>query len=490
MQRTWRDGKKSPTGQNHYAAAAVVASLPSLSPGICIGYSAIAIPQIQANDSLWLDSEQISWFTSIFAISAPFGCLISWPLLDLTGRKTTLLLINLPNLVGWLLIATMCQSSSPVPQLYAGRALTGISIGMSSIPTTIYLMEVISPHSPYLRGLIGTWSSIFLSIGVCIVYVLGAIFHWMTIAYIALLFPIVSCCAVAFFLPESPEWLLSKGRLGDSEWAMKKLRLTPTSQPPGLTDIGESCRMIHSPDQSCSTRTEMTIGHTSTCVRPPWKANFLDFLKPETYKPLIILNIFLFFQQFTGVYIVIGYLVNIVEGLHINILDPYNVTMLCGIIQLVTNVVVSLLLPKLGLRLICLSSGTGMAASMLLLALYLLTVEYNGLPVRFNLLPFIAFLFFNFSAAAGFLTLPWLLVGEIFLPSVKCAAGGITTCVAYILCFLALKYFPYFTRDFEEDWANVCFYFSAMSAVATLFLYYLLPETQGRTLEQISENFK
>nr|CAD7417418.1 unnamed protein product [Timema poppensis] len=467
---------------------AVVASLPSLSPGICIGYSAIAIPQIQANDSLWLDSEQISWFTSIFAISAPFGCLISWPLLDLTGRKTTLLLINLPNLVGWLLIATMCQSSSPVPLLYAGRALTGISIGMSSIPTTIYLMEVISPHSPYLRGLIGTWSSIFLSIGVCIVYVLGAIFHWVTIAYIALLFPIVSCCAVAFFLPESPEWLLSKGRLGDSEWAMKKLRLTPTSQPPGLTDIGESCRMIHSPDQDCSTRTEMTVGHTSTCARPPWKANFLDFLKPETYKPLIILNIFFFFQQSTGVYIVIAYLVNIVEGLHINILDPYNVTMLCGIIQLITNVTVSLLLPKLGLRLICLSSGTGMAASMLLLAL--LTVEYNGLPVRFDLLPFIAFLFFNFAAAAGFLTLPWLLVGEIFLPSVKCAAGGITTCVAYILCFLALKYFPYFTRDFEEDWANVCFYFSAMSAVATLFLYYLLPETQGRTLEQISENFK
>ncbi|CAG2061498.1 unnamed protein product [Timema podura] len=435
---------------------AVVASLPSLSPGICIGYSAIAVPQIQAYDSLWLNSEQISWFTSIFAISAPFGCLISWPLLDLTGRKTTLLLINLPNLVGWLLIATVCRSSYPVPQLYAGRALTGISIGMSSIPTTIYLMEVISPHSPYLRGLIGTWSSIFLSIGVCIVYVLGAIFDWVTIAYIALLFPVVSCCAVAFFLPESPQWLLSKGRLGDSEWAFKKLRLTSTSRPPGITNIHESCKLILSPDQDCSTCTEKTIGQ------------YLDL----------------------RVYIVIAYLVNIVEGLHINILDPYSVTMLCGIIQLVTNVTVSLLLPKLGLRLICLSSGTGMAASMLLLALYLPTVQYSGLQVRFNLLPFITFLFFNFAAAAGFLTLPWFLVGEIFLPSVKCAAGGISTCVAYILCFLALKYFPYFTGDFEEDWAGVCFYFSAMSAVATLFLYYFLPETQGRTLEQISADFK
>lgn len=95
---------------------------------------------------------------SLSAIATPVGCLLAGGLLDWLGRRRTLMVINAPAVLGWLLIATASHSEQWfLYQLYVGRCLTGIATGMSSSPATVYISEVVEKS---LRGMIVTWSSI------------------------------------------------------------------------------------------------------------------------------------------------------------------------------------------------------------------------------------------------------------------------------------------------------------------------------------------
>ena len=86
------------------------------------------------------------------------GCLLTGGLLDWLGRRRTLMVINAPAVLGWLLITTASHREPWfLYQLYAGRFLTGIATGMSSSPATVYVSEVVDKS---LRGMIVTWSSI------------------------------------------------------------------------------------------------------------------------------------------------------------------------------------------------------------------------------------------------------------------------------------------------------------------------------------------
>lgn len=88
----------------------------------------------------------------------PMGCLLSGGLLDWLGRKRTLMVINVPSVLGWLLIATVPHRQPWfLCLLYAGRFLTGIATGMTSSPVIVYISEVVDKS---LRGMVVTWPSI------------------------------------------------------------------------------------------------------------------------------------------------------------------------------------------------------------------------------------------------------------------------------------------------------------------------------------------
>jgi SP family facilitated glucose transporter-like MFS transporter 8 len=88
----------------------------------------------------------------------PAGCLLMSPLLDRLGRRSTLLLVNLPAVLGWVLIATASHSEPWfLYQVYAGRLLTGVAAGLVSTPAVVYVGEAMDR---FWRGVMITWSSI------------------------------------------------------------------------------------------------------------------------------------------------------------------------------------------------------------------------------------------------------------------------------------------------------------------------------------------
>lgn len=118
--------------------AAFVANLGTINTGLVFGFSAVAIPQLEEADSfIKIDEEQASWIASLSSVSTPIGCILSGYLMDLIGRKRTLIMTEIPLIIGWLLIST----SSTVEMIYVGRLLVGLGSGMVGAPARVYTGE-------------------------------------------------------------------------------------------------------------------------------------------------------------------------------------------------------------------------------------------------------------------------------------------------------------------------------------------------------------
>jgi hypothetical protein len=180
---------------------------------------------------------------------------------------------------------------------------------MSSIPACVYIAEV-TDHS--LRGMLVTWPSIGISTGILVVYILGAFFkhNWRLVAALSVAFPILSAASTLAILRESPLWLASKGRDMDTQTELRDVPGPQQAAPsPGASGV--------------------------------WRT----LLQPQAWKPLFVLNGYFFFQQFSGVYVVVYYAVDIVQQAGVS-MDGYVGTVLLGVVQLLAGIGVSFALTR------------------------------------------------------------------------------------------------------------------------------------------------
>ncbi|XP_075219924.1 trehalose transporter 1-like protein [Lycorma delicatula] len=449
----------------------IIATLPSLAPGMCLGFSAVTLPQLNFN------IDDSTWFASIIALAIPVGAVVSYHIMNRYGRRPALLTINIVGLLGWLMLSF--QPTAPtLAKLYIGRFLTGLSVGFASTPAAIYASECLAVDSE-LKQVISTWSTVALSLGILIVYISGSLIPYYQVAGFAAIISIIAFVVVAIFIPESPTWLQSKGRQGDAEWVTKQLGVSP--KPPTETEPSSSSQ----PTSGETSAKEINADFTTKL-----KETLNELEKPEAYKPLLIMIAFFFFQQFSGVHVLIMYMVDVVRTAGVVALNPYFVAVMSGTIILFVSVFASFLYPKTGVRAIAVISGSGMAASMLFIAVYLTLRPYFLTRVEYYYLrwiPLLAVLLNVTSSTIGFLILPWSMLGEIFPLNVKGIAANIAITVGYIFCFIAVKSFPYLWLSLGNG--GVFYFFGIVALSGTLFVYYFLPETNGKTLDEILESF-
>lgn len=114
--------------------------------GISLAFSAIFVPQSEAEDSdLKLTKAQTSWVASVIVLAVPPGCLLAGVLMEWLGRLNTIKCASIPCVIGWILIAT----STNMTTLMAGRILTGLGAAVGTSPAIVYITEVARPD---LRG--------------------------------------------------------------------------------------------------------------------------------------------------------------------------------------------------------------------------------------------------------------------------------------------------------------------------------------------------
>jgi len=430
------------------------------------------------------------------------GSLLMSPMLDELGRRRTMMLVNVPAILGWLLIATASHNQPWILYLvYGGRLLTGLAAGLVGPPAVVYVGEVLDKTR---RTIVVTWPLLGkcgrkqclepgtcsahcsnkiaisgISLGIVMVYVMGSLFqdNWRLLAGVCSFFPAVSTAAVWYMLPESPVWLVSRGWFQEAEASMRRIRGVPreASFPDDLQQELEA--MMHS-----STRLDKTIN---------WKDRLIFLKRPEAYKPLLIANTLFFFQYFSGIYAVIMYTVTIVRETGVQV-DGYLVTVLIGIARLVMSFAISYVSTRCGRRLLFNISGVGMMLSVGLLAGFLsLTHDEVISPERartFGWVPITALLLSVMMGTLGFMTLPLAMLGEIFPAQIRGWACGVTTFIGTIYWFLAVKLFP--QMKYWIGLHNVCTIYTAVIAIGTVFVYFYLPETRGKTLKEIEDFFR
>ncbi|CAB3384187.1 Hypothetical predicted protein [Cloeon dipterum] len=453
--------------------AAFVANLAVIHPGMMFSFSAMALPEMLADDSvIKITTEQASWIASIASFATPAGCLFGAFIMDRFGRKFALVFLSIPCILGWLsvgaagFVAPHVSNDFALNIIYCGRMLKGFGTGIVAGASRIYTSEISTPR---LRGTLTALASLGVSTGVLIGYSLGALFYWPVVAVLSALIPLASVTLTLIYLPESPTWYLTKKRSAEARLALQKVR------DPALPAEKVDAELAHLGGVLESGGTHST-----------WH----ELSKGSSLKPLALVIFYFFTYQFSGISVLTFYNVQIVESTGANV-DSSMAAVCFGVIRLVFNVIGCYLLTFCGRRFLTIASGVASGTAMLTLGVHHY-LDATGIVASeawlWRYLPILSIVFFYVSYSMGYLLVPWVLTGEIYPAKIRGLLGGITTCFAHSFLFAAVKSFPYLMENVGFH-GSFCFY-GCTVAFGSIILFILLPETRGRTLLQIESSFK
>lgn len=278
------------------------------------------------------------------------------------------------------------------------------------------------------------------------------------------LFPIISAVLTFAIVPETPTWLRDRGRLDEALQVLKMFRGIPKGVPLPAELHQELMPRVQRKKQNLTKH----------------------LLKRNAMVPFAIMLSYFFFQQFSGIFVVVYYAVDIIQSAGITI-DPYLGAVLIGFTRLVGTAAIAAVSGKFGRRKPSIVSGAGMTIFMGILSIYLL-VKDRGYSINDRgLVSVVCVLMYILASTMGFLVIPFAMVGEVYPVKVKEVLTGSTTCISYVFSSITVKTYP----DMEAAMGRhgVFIFFTVISLLGTLFVMLVLPETKGKTLREIEEMF-
>lgn len=441
---------------------ALSANWGTINTGLVFGYTAVSLPQLMLVGSrIPINRHQASWIASVSTIGTPCGCILASYFTDLLGRKKTLIALQLPAIIGWLLVG----SATSVQWIYIGRFLAGLSSGMIGSPSRVYTSEVSQPH---LRGMLSAFASVGTSLGVMLEYFIGSLLDWDKLAFFNATMPAMALF-LAFFIPESPSWLISSKN--------DEIRCRA------------SLRRVR--DSKCDVDTEFNdlLMSTKTDESTSFKEKLRLISRPSAYKPFIIVSIYFLLSQFSGLNVVTFYAVDVIRDSG-STFDKYMATIVLGFIRLAFTVIGCMLMWRLGRKPLSYVSSVGCGISMLCFAGYMYQNAIwvaAGQPASNTWFPIASLFVFYACSTIGYLIVPWVMIGEVFPRQIRGMLGGVATCVGHFSIFIVLQTYPMLQELVTKPGTFAVY--GVVSLLSTVFFYYFCPETKNKTLQEIEDSF-
>lgn len=453
-------------------ASCIIAASFHISVGLAMAYSAILIPHLEAEDAeLHATKEQTSWIASVVVISPPVGAVLGGFLMEIVGRLRTLQLGSIPFIAGWILIAL----STNIPMLLTGRLLAGLATALATSPAIVYITEVARPE---LRGSMISFGPTLASFGMVLSYLKGAYIHWRVVAWLSIIYAVVPIILVQLFVPESPVWLVSKGRLEEARKSLEWLYKCETKQGKVSAAEAQYITIVKENEIKLSEQRKSKHGGISTKLR--------GFLKPTGWKPITILFLLFSFQQFSGIYITLFYAVTWFQEVGSGV-DEYIASILVGVTRFLCSMVNTWLLRRYKRRSLCIISSLGMALCMTVSGYYTYQIKSGDRSGYW--VPVACLLLYVCTSMVGMLTIPWTMTAELFPTEIRGIAHSISYSIANLLMFSALQSYRSLQSFLGGSYA-VQWFFAAVSIGAVVFVWLLLPETHGKKLSEIEEYFQ
>ncbi|XP_058063784.1 facilitated trehalose transporter Tret1 isoform X2 [Anopheles bellator] len=435
--------------------AGLAASGGALAAGTFLGWTnPTEAPLTKENEyGFPVSTETFSWIGSISNLGAALMCFPIGYMMKIIGRKWSMLSMVLPLVLGWLLIIF----AENVAMLLVGRLFLGIGGGAFCVAAPTYTAEIAQPS---IRGTLGTFFQLMVTVGILFVYAVGTGVNVQVLSIICGVIPLVFG-SIFFFMPESPYYYIEKGQYSEASKSLKWLRGSHYDENAEMEDMKEEDSKLKAE-----------------------AITMLDaFRQKATIRALVISLGLMFFQQLSGINAVIFYNAAIFKSANGDE-DMTSASVIVGGIQVVATLVAAIVVDKVGRRILLMVSDFMMAVSTILLAVYFQLKQDDPSKVDdLSWLAVLAVCMFIAMFSIGFGPVPWLMIGELFANNVKAFASPIAGVFNWLLAFLVTKIFTNLTDAMGE--AGVFWLFSGLSLLGTVFVYVIVPETKGKSLNEI-----
>lgn len=447
--------------RNFLYIAACAGNLASFVCGTTFGWTSPEIPKLKgiADNPLGtpITKGEEGWIGSLLPLGAALGPFAAGIAADKIGRKKTLLMSAVPFIIAFILNIT----ATNVYYFLVSRFLCGLGVGIVFTVLPMYIGEISDDE---VRGSLGSFMQLFIVIGLLFSYVLGPYLPVQLFNIILLVPPAAFLAIFLFFIPESPYYLVQIDDIDGAEESLVKLRAKSKN------DVQKELETIKSLVEEAQQN----------------KANFFDIFKSRGLTMALILSVSLVaIQQFSGINIVLFYAQDIFTDAGVS-LAPEICTIAIGVVQVLASATTPLLVEKRGKRFLLLLSAVGMGFAQGVLAFFFYLKDDRDSDVSsIGWLPIASLITYIISYCLGFGPLPWAVMGELFPGNIKSVASTATASGCWVLGFILTNYFGIVTENIGKSgsfgiFAICCF-------LATIFTYKMLPETSGKSLQEIQD---
>ncbi|WP_128478013.1 sugar porter family MFS transporter [Halorussus pelagicus] len=385
---------------------------------------------------------------------AAVGAALGGKLADRIGRRRLILLGAVVFFIG---SGTMALAPN-VPILVLGRLIDGVAIGFASIVGPLYISEIAPPK---IRGALTSLNQLMVTVGILSSYFVNYAFadagawRWMLGAGMV---PAVILAVGMLKMPESPRWLFEHGRREEAREVLERTREGGVEAE--LAEIEETV--------------EEQSGTGLGDLIQPW------------LRPALVVGLGLaVFQQVTGINAVMYYAPTVLESTGFGSTTSILATVGIGVINVVMTVVAIALIDRVGRRALLLVGVGGMVLTLGILGAVFYMPGFSGVLGWFatgSLMLYVAFF------AIGLGPVFWLIISEIYPLSVRGTAMGAVTVANWGANLLVSLTFPMLTANVGTS--STFWLFGGLSAIALVFTYYVVPETKGRSLEEIEADLR
>jgi SP family arabinose:H+ symporter-like MFS transporter len=409
-----------------------------------------------------LDPDKDAMLIGLATASAIFGCIpgamSAGFISDKFGRRRVLFFCA----ILYALSGVLSAIPQTFTQFIAARVLSGIAIGISSMICPVYIAEIAPPH---VRGRLGTLFQLGIVTGIFVtLFINGWIqrpadaawnaaygWRWMLAAeavpaflFLFLLFPI----------PESPKWLIQAGRENEARRTLER--------------IGGGAYA------------DAEIAGVKEVLQQE-EGSFAELFSRSYRLPLAIAFVLMFGSQFSGINAIMYYSTEIFRNATGNANAAFNASVWIGLVNLLATFIAILIVDKAGRKPLLLLGN-----AIQVVALVTVGFIYSHNPHSPALLWFVILYTAAFAMAMG--PLPWIVCSEIFPAKLRGRAMSVSTFCIWTGCLIVAQTFPYLLKHIGS--ARTFWIYGACSAGTFLFVLLRLPETKGRSLEEIELSWR
>lgn len=406
-----------------------------------------------------LDANMKGWAVSSAILGCIMGVAVAGYVADKIGRKKTMLITAFLFAIS----ALGCAIAGSFTQLVIARIIGGVGVGAASMLSPLYISEIAPAEK---RGMLVSLYQLAIVLGINIVF----FFNYMVAGshteqwnidtgwrYMlgsetvpALLFLIA-----LFFVPESPRWLSKKGRDAEALDVLSRVNSEVVA------------KKIHKEIQEA-------LGHE--------KGTFKELFAPGLRMAMIIGIFLALFSQITGINAIMYYAPEILKGVGFGVDSALMQTVIIGVINTIFTFVAIKYIDKLGRRTLLLWGVSGMIICLFAIGMLYQFELTSGPWLLLFILGFVG----CFATSLG--PIPWVLISEIFPTKTRGIAMSLSIVVLWIGVMLISQFTPVLL---EELGAGYTFWLFMVNAIIlVIFTYKMIPETKGKTLEEIEMSWK